>query len=1482
MWLVLFLCSWGMEGKQALADTIYDSPYVTFTPDEKAWTVQEGDKDATHYAEGTTVNTGNTSSLRALNEGEHYYNIKRSGTIPVGKWVVEHKYAQCIHDNYPEEDYFHGIAYGKEYCMQYYNSGWIAYCADCGEMIKHMYVYMDKAAAKTIDALECGVGLTYYHLCPFCRNLEQGAEWKEHTCKEISFNRYKVAYEANTNGEAYSGHMNDSYHMYNNATEYEGKRLTPITRLTENQYERIGYRFVGWNTKPDGSGVFYADRAEILNLTRYDWKQDEELAVVKLYAQWEKTESTLCIDPSGGSYNGENGYTNITQEYGTKYTVDSSKIIAPKGYRVSFVTNGGSKVDAICGTRHFTEWSQIQPFVSRLKNGIYTFLGETGTVDKLKANYEPDAIVLPETQKENMSFGGWYYDEAFTKPAGGVGDEITPTKDITLYAQWVELRLYAKDNYIDNDKKGAVDLWWTQPDGQNKAYKLYQSYDAAEWKEVHASNDIGTKLQVQESFAYSGAAQNYTVPYTGLYTLTAYGAQGEKYGKYVGGKGGKVTGTFWLQKGDVITYNIGGQDGYGGGGTAKTYGCGGGSTRITSKQKGLLMVAGGGGGATSMGKGGSGGSVESLRSDGKAKGAAGHAGGGAGYVGGNAGEVIVHHHTEKCYKEIDMNLLKEYGAKLVTDESIAKKDGTDEGEEDYYGHKVLSIGSAKNLIPVSEGATLKLEAWFKAYKYTKPEVNGIYIYNQTGKLIDFYSEKELQSWVKKQTNAAEWGNYKENTGFVFDKYTAKITNHYDLDGEYTDSDVYWLSWDAAGKVYKNSVTRDDIDEAVKVYNNAEKEARKMWYSERKDDALNDAYGAVKCIFREKYTIPKGTTGIYITFDIMSEQVWDDPIVGFEVAQLTGVKELICGYEEGQVISSKPAYGGSNYVNMDFCVDYESEAGKKQGDGAFTLKSVDIGYLDEMQLNGVAAPDLAAPESVQTLPGSDGEIPVQVEPVEGSDGKTIKVIWEEPKDRGTVYYHKVESHMTSTGTKLSTSNYTKNTLTTGIKGYYYVVDDNEETQVTEKNSFTGKAQPWSYVTLNGGRQYLHIAPVDVAGNLGETSHFDVSSVVVDWLPYTSPLSIVGGDNVYPAEAANTWYVKADGSTPFQLQFSAYIEGNAADIYQINQTIFESQPEGEDVAWNIVETPMSAVQDGNIETEGTGLTIANKGAPILKEAAYTKTIRSNWNKDIMVEKDFLLGEDAHGKLIRVTPRAAVVSPVYEKYSEELQDKNNGIYLIGDGEAPQVTGMDALPQLIHRGKETITLELEAEDEHSGVKEFYVEIFNEDNVTSKLYEADDSNVIRIDVTAAAPIFTGDFTVTAVAVDRVGNEAKEVFKVTEFDLETQIERILAPHEPLFQCGESGILTVKTWGYVEKVEVEFPEEFTQLNPEIDKTFVYEVPAYMQTEEIQFMVPLYMTEEGEYTVTVRAYKGEKHLEDYPSLAVMEVEGTILDDIRTRLR
>ena len=642
-------------GQAEAADkkTIYNSPYVSFSPDGKAFTTCAGDQNYTWYAEddSTTVYTGIKSSLRSLRTGEHYYKVARWGEVPVGSWKVVHRPGQCIHDGYTSDENWHGIQFGTQKCMQYYYSGWKAFCADCGEPLEDSNIYMSREAASSIQYLDLGSEknpVFYYYLCPFCRNLEQGVGLSAHWCKKISWNQYRIFYDPNI--KKYNGYMDYSYHMYNNETIYEGETVTPVTHLTENNYTRVGYVFTGWNTKQDGSGVSFTDKEEIYNLSSSDWNDqstwtDTDRGTITLYAQWRKSESTLVIDANGGRYNGVDKYS-LTEPYSSKYLLQKNLIVSPNGYTVAFETNGGTNVDTITGTMHFVEWMQIQPFNGFVTNDTYMFMAPDRNIDTLKAVYQSDPITLPVTTKDGWSFGGWYYDPDFNLPAGGAGDQIIPSKDMTLYAQWVDLRLQSVDNYDANDGKGAVDLSWSQSDQNNKTYLVYQKREDGAWLRVNSANDISSTTIINQAYNFEGQSKQYTVPYTGLYTIDALGAQGKSYGSYTGGYGGSVTGTFWLRKGEVLTYVVGGQDGYNGGGSASSFGNGGGMTSVVSNQKGTLMIAGGGGGAFSHGNGNAGGSAASVINGNN--GQSGMAGGGGGYQGGTAGERIDHYHVASC------------------------------------------------------------------------------------------------------------------------------------------------------------------------------------------------------------------------------------------------------------------------------------------------------------------------------------------------------------------------------------------------------------------------------------------------------------------------------------------------------------------------------------------------------------------------------------------------------------------------------------------------------------------------------------------------------------------------------------------------------------------------------------------------------------------------------------------------------------------
>lgn len=80
-----------------------------------------------------------------------------------------------------------------------------------------------------------------------------------------------------------------------------------------------------------------------------------------------------------------------------------------------------------------------------------------------------------------------------------------------------------------------------------------------------------TKEDLGTDFEYTGAIQTFTAPKTGVYSVETWGAQGgnatDGTNTARGGYGAYAYGEVLLQQGDVLYVNVGGQNGYGGGGT---------------------------------------------------------------------------------------------------------------------------------------------------------------------------------------------------------------------------------------------------------------------------------------------------------------------------------------------------------------------------------------------------------------------------------------------------------------------------------------------------------------------------------------------------------------------------------------------------------------------------------------------------------------------------------------------------------------------------------------------------------------------------------------------------------------------------------------------------------------------------------------------------------------------------------------------------
>lgn len=1393
------------------AASIYNNPNVTFSPDGQAWTTDAGETGYEALKRGYTVITGEEGSLRELETGEHYYLVKKkTGLLSIKRWEVRYASGHCIHGTERDDGAWHGLQYIQKSCLKDYKNGWIGTCADCGDEI-HMLFYMDSDTAMSIKKIP--LGLDYYYLCPYCTSLEQGAEIT-HYCRDISWNKYYVKYKENA--IKVTGYVPESTFMYNNETVYEGKEITADTRLRKCTYYREGYEFVGWNTKADGTGESFAEEQEIFNLTdKYQMANIDEVTIT-LYAQWKKSESTLHVHPGGGQFDGQSGITSIKQKYGTTLDVSGSRLTPPMGALITFEENGGEEVEDIRGERYFKEWSKSYPFNGKLERDSYRFTGTDGSEDTITAIWGHLAITLPSTEKDGWAFGGWYRDEECTQLAGVAGDKIIIMQNSTLYAQWVSLQLTAVDDYTVFDGSGAVDLSWMSTDTTPKTYRIYQCQKGGPWKQIKEAS--AENITVQELFGASGEVRTYVVPYTGLYTLTATGAQGESYtssseageNTMAGGKGGSVEATVFLLEGEVLTYNVGTTSGYNGGGSGEPYGNGGGMTGISSNKKGLLLVAGGGGGASVLLEGGPGGAETSLTSN--SDGGSGGAGGGGGYLGGTAGEAIFHAHEEDCY------FVEDIGRNVVTVTDISGEYTTD-GSITSTSQVVANGYAAEGTFRITKGSYIST--------------------NNCSKMVITVC-------------GGGWGDYRPGDRV---EMTLKIYNQ--------DEEIIF-SMDS------NSLAQDDEIPTTSGVFAATKTGKNM-----NPTVEASGVGVWGISFHEIEVDVSSATGIrYEVEHKIHTDTGNDTgnWVYTAVKQIDFVghrKHLTCEYcdkEDGYVVAGTQAYGGSNYVNPSFCTLKSSEAGTGTGDGSVSINLEAIVCIDAQELLDVPAKDRAAPEEISNISRT------------AQGDSSVKVLWSDPADKGTLYRHRTDALELSRGEVICRSNITENTLISGVKGYYVLLDGSPGTEV---NAGNGNYQEGNnlIVEVTDAEQYVHIATVDVAGNVSGTVHvpIDKKDPEVNWPIYTTQLQIsCTQENIYAA-GDKTWYVRADGVTSFEANFRAYMNQVASEDYQPNYTNFVVNA-GEESQHYEIFTPSGALDAGEQEYVSRELEKRISGVELLTDAAYSKTVRTGDCRDLQIKQQFTISPEHDGKELQLIPIAGAGQGEAVVCSDYALDKQHGVTLIADGKAPEVYGTEILENLeeINLESANILISLSCNDAGSGVKEFYAEVRNLDSYDTRLFESN-NGLIHFDIKPeVGSVFAGDFVITVHAVDNVGNDSMLEYASKGFTLQAEVVRMRYPQNSILQRGEYGILKIVTTGYVEKVVVE------PMNPFIPDgaVFEYDSPSYQKEEELPFLVSLDASE-GEYYFRVNAYKNGEMITQEPVIGVLELSGTILDDFRRQI-
>ena len=1361
---------------KALAQDWQAGGRISYSPDGQAWTIREKLPNASDagnkrnpscwYPLGETVITGEVQEPKDAVTGQHFYDYERKGSVSVWKWEVAHPAGKCIHN---DSGVFHGMTFTGDRCLSSYYSGWRAFCADCGRQINEAYVYMSKEAAAMLH--DINLDLDYFYHCPTCGHLEQGRSIC-HKCKAISSNRYRVVYRMNANNVA--GTMQASFHMYDNASFFEGQEVSLPERLNLNTYSRTGYIFEGWNSEPDGSGRQFADGQKILNLTAENYEEDTGKGTVVLYAQWRRSIGKLEIDPGRGMYDGNADKTVITVKYGETIILDSAKVTPPGGYVIRFDTMGGERLDPVMCRTEFAGWKSQSCLHGELQENCYTFFGEDGTSDQVTVLYQNKQVTLPRPVRSGYSFAGWYEDRSLTRPAGVAGESYLPKADMTLYACWAELVLTAKPDATGNQGKGAVDLFWQQPDGRNKHYLIYQKNEGGNFgvvgEELRDVNAIPA-----EEFPFCGRSEIYRIRENGFYELQAQGAQGQDYGDFHGGRGATVRGTFFLEKGDEIVISVGSENGYGGGGKATLYGGGGGCTTITSSKNGVLMIAGGGGGASPAGDGGKGGLEDGLisgdaelhRSD-MTAGQSGPCGGGAGAIGGLAGTRWAHTHTSECFH-------------------------IHRGDEQNGGECYRLVRERKNCHVTVAGPFCD---WVRSNDCTECLAHGR---NGHGSM-----------------HIRCWRIYHDGCGC-----------EPDLGGN------GWWQCDTCGLIgfcWGSGTERPHAE----------------------DHLFDKTYYRLDC-----------------------DRQYD------------------CGKPDEVITVS---HGGSSFICEELATDYEYLAGDHGGDGSASVKPKVIGYTESMYRRGVPAPDQAAPKQI----AADS---VSIEK-DGEEGWRIS--FAKPEDCGTTYVHVVESYLPGHQEALLVSNVTSSCITTGVSGFYYRADDNENTVVTKQNADNKEElldQP--VICLSSGMKenlhaYLHVAPVDGAGNIGKTLNIrlDHARQKLTQKLYTkqvhiAPLLSSDTTGIVEADGEGSYFVKADGRTEFMLFFEGWLEENMQTKTRINDASFIYHVHGRDLSgeFHMVLSPDNTDEISQVSAAELGRRIIGN---TLLEAAMTGGIRAwNWGKSVCLEQSFTLAPSLDGWKVEVYPALQAQADEGLLCSEQKSDTEKGITLIGDATAPRIDGLDRLDDCLATGdmggfaicedaENEFWLDLTAQDELSGVESFTVTIINTDNDWEKIFLSDENGHIQIRFDKASQLFSGNLLLRISATDRVGNRTYTEYHLDAFGIRADVERRLEPHVPYFKRGESGCLYIKAWGYPGRIEIEYPEFMANHEDCPPAVLVYERPTWEVAEELEFMIPLDTKRDGEYRIIVRAYKQDPGEGERSAACTVWVHDTVLDELRTLLR
>lgn len=265
------------------------------------------------------------------------------------------------------------------------------------------------------------------------------------------------------------------------------------TALSNNLFTKEKYNFIGWNTKPDGTGKTYGDN-EIINL------EVESGTNLTLYAQWQGAKSVITFDPNGGYVSPSSKEVIYKEKIGEvpipirdgfafRYWVHDSLAYLDKDN----ISNLGEETAGYYpnGWIFYASWEEDAYTIAFKPNGA-----EGYTYSTYSKNAVDKKLPLNKFTREGFIFKGWN-----TKPDGtGIYYNDEDTINLTdvensllnLYAIW------EKSSIITNNTKDYEGFY----DG--KEHSIYLNIEPLDYNVKYSINNTNYDLDELPKFKEVG------------------------------------------------------------------------------------------------------------------------------------------------------------------------------------------------------------------------------------------------------------------------------------------------------------------------------------------------------------------------------------------------------------------------------------------------------------------------------------------------------------------------------------------------------------------------------------------------------------------------------------------------------------------------------------------------------------------------------------------------------------------------------------------------------------------------------------------------------------------------------------------------------------------------------------------------------------------------------------------------------------------